>query len=136
MSNSNTPQCFFPVANVPNLHYIIEFLIINKVKEIIIASRYHRDKIAGLDKSYNKIKIRAIGIKPDAASFGDAMREVAENHLIKDDFIVVRGDIITNIDFQDALKMHYNIKKQEKDGFSLDSRKHHTIMTKLFLKRS
>ena len=55
--------------------------------------------MARMDKQYNKVKIRAIGIKQDANSFGDALREVAENNLIKDDFIVVRGDIITNIDF-------------------------------------
>ena len=99
MSNSNTPQCLFPIANVSNLHYIIEFLVLNKVKEVIIATKYHQDKIARMDKNYNKVKIRAIGVTHDSNSLGDVLREVAENHLIKDDFIVVRGDIITNIDF-------------------------------------
>jgi len=37
------------------------------------------------------------GIKSDSESFGDALREVADLHVMKDDFIVVRGDIITNI---------------------------------------
>jgi hypothetical protein len=36
---------------------------------------------------------------PNALSFGDCLREINEmDNLIKDDFIVIRGDIITNID--------------------------------------
>ena len=31
-------KCMFPVANVPLLHYVIEFLRMNKVTEIFIAS--------------------------------------------------------------------------------------------------
>lgn len=60
------------------------------------------------------------------------------NNLIKDDFIVISGDIITNIDIQNALKMHYHIKSEEsiKLNQNLDSRKLKTIMTKLFLKMS
>ena len=41
------------------------------------------------------------------------MREIAEMKLVKDDFIIVRGDIITNVNFEDALRMHYYIKQQE-----------------------
>ena len=64
------------------------------------------------------------------------MREVADMHIIKDDFVLVRGDIITNINIQDALKMHYHIKQEEakKENQTTDTRKWHTIMTKLFLR--
>jgi NDP-sugar pyrophosphorylase family protein len=42
---------------------------------------------------------------------GDTLRDIGEMHVIKDDFLVVRGDIITNIDVQDALKQHYHTKQ-------------------------
>ena len=29
LANNNYPQCMFPLANVPVLHYIMEFLISN-----------------------------------------------------------------------------------------------------------
>jgi len=101
----------FNIANVPNLHYIIEFLIMNNVKEIIIASRHLREKIKELNKKHKyKARINPVSIKASSANFGDAVREVAEMKIIKDDFIIVSGDIITNINFGDALRRHYYIK--------------------------
>jgi translation initiation factor eIF-2B subunit epsilon len=38
-------KCLFPVANVPILHYVIEFLLMNKVTEIFIAVCTHRAQI-------------------------------------------------------------------------------------------
>ena len=36
-SNKN-PSCLMPVVNVPNIHYVIEFLLMNEVKEIFVAT--------------------------------------------------------------------------------------------------
>ena len=47
---------------------------------------------------------------PDAESFGDSLRTVASMQVINDDFIIVRGDMISNINVHEALKMHYHIK--------------------------
>ena len=33
--------------------------------------------------------------------------------ILKNDFILVKGDIITNIDIHDALKMHFSVKSME-----------------------
>ena len=99
LENAKTPKCLFPIANVPNLHYVIEFLVMNEVKEIIIASSMHRIRIQQFLKAqaYKGVKIDVKGIKADSESFGDALREVADLQVLRDDFIVVRGDIITNI---------------------------------------
>ena len=104
-----------PVANVPNLHYVIEFLVMNQVKEIIIATSQHRGKLVSWVKQqgYKGAKIDVKGIKPESESLGDALREVADLKVLRDDFIVVRSDIITNIDIQDALKMHMHTKTLE-----------------------
>lgn len=56
--------------------------------------------------------------------------------MIKDDFIVVSGDVITNINIHEALQMHYFIKNEEDKKGLPESRKTKTIMTKLFLKQS
>jgi ADP-glucose pyrophosphorylase len=59
-------------------------------------------------------------------------------NILINDFVVISGDIITNIDLQGALKHHYKIKQEEakKDNMSMEVRKYKTIMTKLFLKMS
>ena len=56
--------------------------------------------------------------------------------IFKDDFLLVRGDIITNIDIHPALKMHYHVKALEADkkNMTTDVRKFKTILTKLFIK--
>ena len=129
-----------PIANVPHIHYVIEFLLMNEVKEIIIAtcknSRTLVDQFVK-KQNYKGARIKVVAITTGALSFGDALREVAEMSLIKDDFIVVRGDIITNIVLEDAFKMHYHIKQEEgkKENLNTEGRKNKTIMTKLMMKR-
>ena len=109
--NPKVPQCMLEVAGVPNLHYIIEYLILNQVKEIIIASKGQRESIKDFCKKRQyKIKCTAVGISSDAMNFGDVLRQVAEMRLIKDDFVLIRGDIISNIELKNALKFHYQIK--------------------------
>ena len=56
LSNTKTPQCLFPVANVPNLHYVIEFLMMNQIKEIIIVSRLQGLKTKNENKLIQRIK--------------------------------------------------------------------------------
>lgn len=84
------------------------------------------------------MRIDVKGIKSESESIGDALREVADLQVMKDDFIVVRGDIITNINIQEALKMHFTVKALEnkKENQTTDTRKNKTIMTKLFLKQN
>ena len=59
-------------------------------------------------------------------------------NIMRDDFIVIRGDIITNINVQEAMKMHFLAKglEDKKENQTTDSRKNKTILTKLFLKQS
>ncbi len=45
---------------------------------------------------------------------------------IKEEFILVRGDLITNADIQGALKEHYRVKAEDKEK--------KLILTKLFVK--
>jgi NDP-sugar pyrophosphorylase family protein len=67
----------FPVANTPLLHYIIEFLLINKVTEIFIATGIHRMQIDSFIKmqGYKGVKIHVIALE-NSSSFGDALREI------------------------------------------------------------
>ena len=117
LCNKSNPSCLFPIANVPNLCYIIEFLIMNNIKKIVIATSEHREKLDQFVKAqkYKEkgVKVDVKGIKTESESFGDALREVAEMRVLKDDFLVVRGDIITNINLHEALKMHLKVKELE-----------------------
>ena len=116
----------FPVANVPIIHYVIEFLLTNKVTEIFIAVCTHRGQIDTFLKSqnYKGVKINVVQLD-GAESFGDALREINQLQTIKNDFILVRGDIITNANIEGALKQHYRAKTEDKDR--------RLLLTKLFI---
>ena len=67
----------FPIANVPNLHYVIEFLVLNKIKEIFIVSCVHRKQIDNFitKQQYKGVKIQVVTLE-DSSNFGDVLREI------------------------------------------------------------
>ena len=78
LHNPKTPMCLLPLANVPVLHYVIEMLLINEIRDIIIVTGTHRDAIKKFvqDQGYKKvIKIDVKKLSNDAKSIGDALRE-------------------------------------------------------------
>ena len=99
----------------------------NKVNEIFIASTTQRSQIDSFVKSqnYKGVKINVMSLE-SCANFGDALREINQLQTIKDEFLLVRGDLITNADIQGALKEYFRVKAEDKD------RK--LILTKLFMK--
>lgn len=58
--------------------------------------------------------------------------------IFQDDFVVVRADLITNIDIRPAIKMHYQVKEMQskvETSQIADIRKFKTVMTKLFIQK-
>jgi len=107
------------------LHFIIEFLLMNRVDEILIAVTLHSKKIDKFvqEQRYKGAKIQLVKLE-DPKTFGDALREVNQMHQLEEDFILVKGDVITNFDLSHALQFHRKMKKEMKD--------HTVILTKLF----
>src|SRR6185369_3022171 len=53
------------------------------------------------NRPYSPLKITTIVI-PTALSVGDALREVDNRHLISSDFILVSGDVVSNVQLDKA----------------------------------
>ena len=120
-------------------------LVMSQIKDILVAvksSNAHREKVDFFVKQQafksRGIKVRLVGLTDDAKSLGDVLRQVAENKLLKDDFVLVRADTVSNIDLRPAIQMHYQIKelqgRAENKAQIADLRKFRTIMTKMFIK--
>lgn len=57
----------------------------------------------------------------------EALREVSQSQIeINDDFVLMNGDIVSNANFTDAVKMHFDAKQGNKE--------HQQIITKIFIK--
>lgn len=53
----------------------------------------------------NAMKVRVI-CSENCSSLGDAMRDLYSKSLLKDDFILMTGAVIGNLDLQSIMKKH------------------------------
>lgn len=105
------PRCLLPLANTPLIEYTLEFLANAGVEEVFLYAGAHSDQ---LEKYINASKWRAPSspfkqftfLKSTSTSVGDVMRDLDGKHLITGDFIVVSGDVISNLPIEGALAEH------------------------------
>ena len=133
------PKCLFPLANIPLLLYSLEFLAINNVTETILVStkdsRFFKPVLETIKAAHSnkQSRLQIIPFKLDkATSVAAALREINEsqsNFKLKEDFIIMQGDVVSNASLQGAIDMHMSAKKSKsKDGAEGAS----VIMTKIF----
>ncbi|KAF9888348.1 hypothetical protein FE257_008781 [Aspergillus nanangensis] len=105
------PRCLLPLANTPLIEYTLEFLANAGVEEVFLYGGAHSDQ---LEQYINASKWRASSspfkqltfLKSTSTSVGDVMRDLDGKHLITGDFIVVSGDVISNLPIEGALTAH------------------------------
>jgi len=107
-----------PVANIPIIDYLISYLSDNNIEEIYILCTDNKQAIDDYLKkqsyrSFRKLKVTTVPCKK-ATSVGSALRSLLDSFsdkpLISEDFIVLRGDVITNMTLDKAVKEHIERK--------------------------
>ena len=116
------PKVLLPLINIPMLEYSLETLAISGVAEVIIICCNHGTQIIDYIKNskwssvdiISKIKVTPFVI-PDAYSIGDALRRVFQLQLIRSDpFIMISGDVVTNINLKSILASHTQARESDK----------------------
>jgi NDP-sugar pyrophosphorylase family protein len=102
------PKQLFPIANKPLLDWIIENLEANGVEEIVIAINYMADVLRNHYDNHPP-KARIIFSKEEtplgtAGPIKKAEPLLADRH--KDPFIVINGDILSDINLKEMMKDH------------------------------
>ncbi|CAX45110.1 eIF-2B GDP-GTP exchange factor, putative [Candida dubliniensis CD36] len=114
------PRCLLPLANVPLIEYTLEFLANAGVNEVYLMCSSHADQIQeyienskwmGDNSPFSVTTIMSV----ESRSVGDTMRDLDNRGLISGDFLLVSGDVVTNMDFSKALQFHKQKKAQDKD---------------------
>ncbi|KAJ3068743.1 hypothetical protein HK102_007097, partial [Quaeritorhiza haematococci] len=112
--------CLLPLANVPLLEYTLEFLAASGVQQVFVLCCAHSDQI----KSYLKqskwnncptTQVETI-VSQELLSVGDALRELDGKQLLHSDFILVTGDIVSNVNLQKALAEHRARRATDKNA--------------------
>lgn len=114
------PRCLLPLANVPLIEYTLEFLAKTGVNEVYLMCSSHADQIQEyIEQSKWSTKTSPFNITTvmslESRSVGDTMRDLDNRGLISGDFLLISGDVITNIDFNKAMKFHKYNKQNDKE---------------------
>ncbi|KAH6682894.1 nucleotide-diphospho-sugar transferase [Halenospora varia] len=109
-----TPRCLLPLANTPLIEYTLEFLAMSGVADIYIYCGAHTAEVEKYIQSskwypqtspaspFDSLEI----VKTTARSVGDAMRDLDARALITGDFLLVHGDLVSNLPIDAALAAH------------------------------
>ncbi|MEQ2172499.1 Translation initiation factor eIF-2B subunit epsilon [Goodea atripinnis] len=96
------------------IDYTLEFLTSTGVQETFVFCCWMSSKIKAhlLPSSPNTVHIITSELY---RSLGDVLRDVDAKALVRSDFVLVYGDVVSNIDISQALQEHRHRRKMEKN---------------------
>ncbi|XP_048578776.1 translation initiation factor eIF-2B subunit epsilon isoform X2 [Nematostella vectensis] len=105
------PRALLPLINCPLLDYTIEFLVEAGVEELFIFCCAHADQIKEHLRKSKWFSVRSSCVihtivVEDCLSTGDALREIDRKSLIRSDFVLVSGDVVSNMKLDKVLQEH------------------------------
>ncbi len=111
LSKSFLFQCLLPLGNRPILSYTLEYLKTSGVQEVFVYCTSFAPAIKSfLERWQNgqtSKSLVAIAItNEECRSLGDAMRDLDAKGLLRNDFILVHGDTIGNVDLAPIFSKH------------------------------
>lgn len=113
------PRALLPLVNRRLIDYTVEFLAFSGVQEIFVFCCAHSGQIKEhLEKSRwnsksSPVKIQTI-VSEDCPSVGDALRNIDSLALIRSDFILVSGDLVSNMDLKEVIAKHKKLREKDK----------------------
>ncbi|XP_029471676.1 translation initiation factor eIF-2B subunit epsilon [Rhinatrema bivittatum] len=118
--SKDRPRVLLPLVNVAMIDYTLEFLTATGVQETFIFCCWLSNQIkAHLQKSRwcrpTSPNILHVVTSDSYRSLGDVLRDVDAKSLMRSDFLLVYGDVISNINISKALEEHRTRRKLEKN---------------------
>lgn len=100
------PKSLLPIKGKPILEYLIENLKRSNISDIIICVGYLGKKIVNYFGNGEKYGVKIIYSeeKEELQTGGTLLK--SKKYLSKETFLVIHGDIVANIDFEDILSFH------------------------------
>lgn len=124
----------FPLAGTPILGYTLESLERGGVEDVFLIGSHNFTQIESYVASSRwgepnyPVKVRTIAAAR-AQSVGDALREIDRLGVVKSDFVLVRGGLLSNLPIPSLVEEHRRKKEVDKDAmlmtmvlFETDSR--------------
>lgn len=102
---ANIPKPMTPLLNKPIIEHIIELLKKHEITDLILILYHQAEIIRDYFKDGKKFGVNIQYVKPDA-DYGTAGAVYCGYELIKDKFIIISGDVVTDFDLTQAIRFH------------------------------
>eukprot|EP00088_Acartia_fossae_P062603 TRINITY_DN7570_c0_g1_i2.p1 TRINITY_DN7570_c0_g1~~TRINITY_DN7570_c0_g1_i2.p1 ORF type:complete len:711 (+),score=185.68 TRINITY_DN7570_c0_g1_i2:46-2178(+) len=110
---NDEPACMLPLAGKPLLEYTLQCLAMSGVQDAIIYLTTNSSKVKSWlkgspwDPSFPAapFPVHTI-VNEDCRSFGDALRDLHDKGIIRHNFILVTGDLVSNLNLGPLLAKH------------------------------
>merc|ERR1712000_124318 len=108
------PRCLLPLGNRPLIDHTFEFLALNGVSEVFIYCGAHTERVeeyvsrsrwATTSRSSPFSVVQFVRVA-GARSVGDVLRDMDKRSLVDGDFLIVHGDLVSNLRLDGALARH------------------------------
>ncbi|KAF2012279.1 heat shock transcription factor 2 [Aaosphaeria arxii CBS 175.79] len=115
------PRCLLPLANTPLIEYTFEFLANGGVEEVFVYCGAHKEQVEDYitrskwnsrSSPFSRLEL----IQSTSHSIGDAMRDLDTRGLLVGDFLVVYGDVVSNLSLEPALAAHRARRAKDKNA--------------------
>ncbi|ETW85768.1 hypothetical protein HETIRDRAFT_309762 [Heterobasidion irregulare TC 32-1] len=119
---ASRPRCLLPICNAPLLDWTLESLALAGVQEAFVICRSYADQVkAAIRESKwshpaSSLKIVPIVTAKETFSPGDAMRDIYTHGIITGDFILVAGDLVSNVRIDEVVRAHKERRRTNKDA--------------------
>ncbi len=113
------PRALLPLVNRCLIDYTVEFLAFSGIQEIFVFCCAHSNQIkehlekSRWSKKSSPVKIRTI-VSEDCPSVGDALRSIDSLALIRSDFVLVSGDLVSNMELKEVIAKHKKLREKDK----------------------
>jgi len=116
------PKVLLPLVNTPMIEYTLEWLAMNKVEETIVFCCAHADQIKKYlaDSKWgsggaHQMRVSTL-VSTNCLSAGEALRLIDQKDIIKNDFILVSGDTVSNMNLAPVLEAHRARRAADKNA--------------------
>ncbi|KAK5625741.1 hypothetical protein RRF57_001457 [Xylaria bambusicola] len=112
------PRCLLPLANTPLIEYTLEFLAMNDVKEVFIYCGAHSEQIENYIHNSRWLPIAQSGPFSvlEFIRVADARSRPRWSRIIGSDFLLVHGDLVSNLSLEGALAAHRARREANRDS--------------------
>ncbi|CAK7237641.1 translation initiation factor eIF-2B epsilon subunit, GEF [Sporothrix bragantina] len=119
------PRCLLPLANTPLIEYTLEYLAMNGVQEVYLYCGAFADQVEGYlaasprwspTSKTNPFQSLDIIRVAQASSLGDFLRDLDKRGIIAGDFVLVHGDLVSNVPLDPILSRHRARREANRDA--------------------